>query len=96
MWKQFDKFEKSNGTQREAVETVIQGKANMYTVDAKDISFQVKKDSQSFYHTLQYPTFAHFQLPEIVLREYETLCREGEGGERNSNTYHAGKLNLIW
>lgn len=43
MWKQFEKFEKSNKAKREVVENVIQGRADICTIDAKDISFQVKR-----------------------------------------------------
>lgn len=42
MWKAFDKFQQSTGSQQEVVEGVVQGTANMYAVDAKDISFQVR------------------------------------------------------
>ena len=45
MWKVFDKFEQSSEIQREVVESVIQGRANMYTIDANDISFQVRGSS---------------------------------------------------
>ena len=33
-----------------------------------------------------------YQIPEMILREYEALSRD----ETASNTYQAGKLNLIW
>ena len=43
MWKKFDDFQESSELQQEAVESVIKGSSNMYAIDAKDISFQVKK-----------------------------------------------------
>ena len=43
MWKTFEKFRSE--LQGEAVDNVIQGRANMHTINAKDISFQVKTHS---------------------------------------------------
>ncbi len=44
MWKAFDKFHKSSESQQEAVESVIQGRANMYAISARDIAFQVREE----------------------------------------------------
>ncbi len=41
MWKTLEKFIQTSADQVEVVDSIVQGKANDYTVNAKDITFQV-------------------------------------------------------
>ena len=41
MWRSLEAFHDKSAHQREVVNTVLQGQANMYSFNAKDIVFQV-------------------------------------------------------
>jgi len=41
MWKSVESFDDGSTHQREVVDSIVQGYANKYTIDAKDIAFQI-------------------------------------------------------
>jgi len=47
MWKSVESFDDGNTHQREVVDSIVQGYANKYTIDAKDIAFQVPAYSRT-------------------------------------------------
>jgi len=47
MWKSVESFDDGSTHQREVVDSIVQGYANKYTINAKDIAFQVPDYSRT-------------------------------------------------
>ena len=62
--------------QREVVGTVARGNANKYTIDAKDLHFQVSSSSSSRNSVYILIMWCIFQIPEAVQHLYEAKLRE--------------------